>query len=518
MARAAAAIATPMAAVRNFRLEREIIRMSVCARSMKPHTSIAACFLPFDRHRMSDPILLVIDGEQPLLDLVAHHGARAGFMVMTAPDTSSGLALLSGRRVDLVLVDAHLPGAGGLDILRRIREQAPDVQTVVMTALMSPAAAVDAVTRGATDCVSKPIDARHLVHVLQSVRAEIDRQRQVFSMESALARRLEFRGMTGRSAVMRDLFAQLRRLAPHARTTLITGEADTGKELAARALHDLGPRRKCRFVTVTARHASGALLDPGACGTMFFEEVGDLPPALQARLVRLIDPAGAPERGAPARPDVNVVAATSRDLREDVAAGRFRRDLFDLLRAVEVPMPALRDRRQDIPVLAAAFMRAFAERTSRPVEGITPRAEQLLLTADWAGNVRELRNSIERACIQIESGPITEREMRLALPRESGARFDTRPGTEPWRLAPEVWRPGADAAAPLQTLSRLERDHVLRALERARGNKKAAAEMLGVSRRAFYRRLERLSLGDVIARRPERPCAEPMRTPVSALV
>jgi DNA-binding NtrC family response regulator len=434
---------------------------------------------------MTNPTLLVIDDEPAARDLVARQGSRAGFQVLTAAGGREGIARLGEQRVDLVIVDLRMPDVGGLDVLRHIREQAPGCHAVLMTGFGTPESAVEAVKLGAMDYLHKPLDMRRLESLLDSVKDDFERRRRVFEIESELARRLEFHGMIGRSAPMQELFTLLRRLAHHARTALVVGETGSGKELAARALHELGPRHKCRFISVDCSTAAGFPADAASGTTLFLDKVDELPAALQAKLVQLVDATS-----------VHVIAATARDLRAEVAAGRFRGDLLYRLGVVEIRVPALRDRRDDIPYLTAAFMRAYAERAGRPIGGITAGAERVLQSAPWEGNVRELRNIVERACILSDGGPITERELRLALPRETGR---GRGDGEPSR---------ADAT-PLATLSRLERDHVLRALERARGNKKAAAEMLGVSRRAFYRRLERLSLGDTIARRPGRGEDEP---------
>ena len=436
---------------------------------------------------MTNPTLLVIDDEASVRDLVGRHGARAGFDVLTAAGGGEGIARLGEQRIDLVIVDLRMPDVGGLDVLRHIRDQAPGCQAVLMTGFGTPESAVEAVKLGAMDYLNKPLDMRRLDALFESVKSDLDRRRSVFEMESELARRLEFHGMVGRSAPMQELFVLLRRLSQHARTALVTGETGVGKALAARALHDLGPRRKCRFVAMDAATAV-ALPAESAGATLFVDKIDALAAPLQSALVQLLETT-----------DVHVIAATTRDLRAEVAAGRFRGDLFYRLAVVDIRVPALRERREDIPYLTAYFVRGYAERAGRPTSGITAGAERVLQSAAWDGNVRELRNIVERACILSDGGPITERELRLALPREAVR-----------RAAADRWRPDADSdgarvdAAPLPTLSRLERDHVLRALERARGNKKAAAEMLGVSRRAFYRRLERLSLGDTIARRPGR--------------
>jgi DNA-binding NtrC family response regulator len=331
--------------------------------------------------------------------------------------------------------------------------------------------------------------------------------------------------MIGRGAAMQDLFGMIRRLAPHVRTALITGETGTGKELVARALHKLGRRAERRFVAVNCSavveslfeselfgHVRGAftgasehkvgLFESADEGTLFLDEIGELPLSLQAKLLRVLELGEVHRVGSleSRRINVHVIAATNRDLRAEVAAGRFRSDLYYRLNIVEIALPPLRDRREDVPYLTAAFVRETSERLGKPLIGVTPGAERLLSSAVWAGNVRELRNVIERACILADADFITERELAAAMP-------------------PPHWRPvaaggahaGGAALAGLETaaavsnpelLATVERDHIQRALMRANGNKKAAAKMLGLSRRALYRRLERLDLAATITRRP----------------
>jgi DNA-binding NtrC family response regulator len=337
-----------------------------------------------------------------------------------------------------------------------------------------------------------------------------------------VARRLEFCGMIGRGPAMQELFGMIRRLAPHVRTALVTGETGTGKELVARALHNLGPRRDRRFVTVNCSavvetlfeselfgHIRGAftgatenkqgLFELADNGTLFLDEIGELPAGVQAKLLRVLELGEVHRVGSlePRKVNVHVVAATNRDLRAEVAAGRFRSDLFYRLNIVEVQLPPLRDRREDIPYLTAAFVRDTSERLQKPLAGLTPGAERVLGMAVWEGNVRELRNVIERACIMADGDFITERELAVSMPMASYL-----PGAAASSAAAAA---AAIESAADDLLVTVEREHIQRALLRSNGNKKAAARMLGLSRRALYRRLERLDLGDTIMRRRDVP-------------
>ena len=464
------------------------------------------------------PLLMVIDDEQGILDVVGRFAQRAGYETMTFASGREAIAQLQTRRADLVLVDLRMPDVGGLDVLRAIRDIDPRCQAVLMTGYASVETAVEAIKLGATDYLSKPLDFVRLEQLLANVRDEIERRRNLLAMESDVARRLEFAGMIGRGPVMQELFGMIRRLAPHVRTALITGETGTGKELVARALHKTGPRKDKRFVTVNCSavvetlfeselfgHMRGAftgatdnkpgLFELADNGTLFLDEIGELPLTLQAKLLRVLELGEVHRVGSldPRKVNVHVIAATNRDLRAEVAAGRFRSDLFYRLNIVEVKLPPLRDRREDIPYLTAAFVRETAERLQKPLVGLTPGAERLLGAAAWDGNVRELHNVIERACILADGDFITEKELAVSMPPVA-------------YTAVRVVTPSAAKAysAPVDDLLvNVEREHIQRALVRAHGNKKAAARMLGLSRRALYRRLERLDLADTIMRRRE---------------
>ncbi|HET7698521.1 MAG TPA: sigma-54 dependent transcriptional regulator [Vicinamibacterales bacterium] len=461
------------------------------------------------------PLVMVIDDEQGILDVVGRFAQRAGFEAITSASGRDAIAQLQLRRADLVMVDLRMPDVGGLDVLRAIREIDPRCQAVLMTGFASVDTAVEAIKLGAMDYLSKPLDFARLEQLLAHVRDDIERRRSLLAAESDMARRLEFAGMIGRGPVMQELFGMIRRLAPHVRTALITGETGTGKELVARALHRTGPRRERRFVTVNCSavvetlfeselfgHMRGAftgatehkpgLFELADNGTLFLDEIGELPLTVQAKLLRVLELGEVHRVGSlePRKVNVHVIAATNRDLRAEVEAGRFRSDLFYRLNIVEVKLPPLRDRREDIPYLTAAFVRETAERLQKPLAGLTPGAERMLGAARWDGNVRELRNVLERACILADGDFVTEKELAMSMPpvAYTGVRVLSHTAVN-------------DGANEQDLLVNVEREHIQRALLRARGNKKAAARMLGLSRRALYRRLERLDLGDTISRR-----------------
>ncbi|HEY3885561.1 MAG TPA: sigma-54 dependent transcriptional regulator, partial [Vicinamibacterales bacterium] len=352
------------------------------------------------------PLVMVVDDEQGILDVVSRFAERAGYQTVTCGSGREAIAQLQTRHADLVLVDLRMPDVGGLDVLRAIREIDPRCQAVLMTGYASLETAVEAIKLGASDYLSKPINFTRLEQLLVSVREDLERRRSLLSIESDVARRLEFCGMIGRGPAMQELFELLRRLAPHVRTALITGETGTGKELAARALHKLGPRKDRRFVTVNCSavvetlfeselfgHVRGAftgatehkpgLFELADGGMLFLDEIGELPQTVQAKLLRVLELGEVHRVGSlePRRVNVHVIAATNRDLRAEVAAGRFRSDLYYRLNIVEVKLPALRDRREDIPYLTAAFVRDTSERLQKPLVALTPGAERMLSAA-----------------------------------------------------------------------------------------------------------------------------------------
>ncbi len=478
------------------------------------------------------PLLLVVDDEPSILDILGRFAAKHGFEVVRCNGGRAALETLRQRHADMALVDVRMPDVNGLEVLRRVREVAPDCAVVLMTGFAAVDTAVEAIKLGAMDYLSKPIDYDRLTALFNSVRDQTERRRRLAVMDSGIARRVEFHGMVGRSPAMEDLFSLIRRLAPHARVALVAGETGTGKELVARALHALGPRHPKRFVTVNcsavvptlfeselfghvrgsftgATESKAGLFEHADGGTLFLDEIGELPMPVQSKLLRVLETGEVQRVGAldPRRVDVHILAATNRDLRTECGAGNFRSDLFYRLNVVELCVPALRERREDVPYLVAAFRQQFAAKFRKPIEGVTPGAERMLTEARWDGNVRELRNTIERACMLAEGPWITERDLTYVMTDQQMTTQTPRPA--PARTAVVVGRipavPGAPPAgrAPgdAESLSAVERDHIVRTLEQMHGNKSLAARALGLSRRRLYRLIERHGLEHLIQRR-----------------
>jgi DNA-binding NtrC family response regulator len=452
---------------------------------------------------MSRPVLIVVDDEPIVCAVMRRLAEPVGFEVVTCSSAAEAVATLSRRPADMAFVDLRMPDTSGMDLLRQIRDTAPACEVVLMSGFATIESAVEAVKLGARDYLTKPLDFNRVTALLEDVQNEVARRRRLLLTESRVLHDLMFHGMLGRSAAMQEVFSLIRRLAPHVRTVLITGETGTGKELVARALHQQGPRRSRRFVTVNCSavveglfenelfgHVRGAftgateqkagLFETAHEGTLFLDEIGELPLALQAKLLRVLENGEVQRVGAveTRRVDACVFAATNRDLKQDVAAGRFRADLLFRLNAVEVALPPLRKRREDIPYLTSAFVADCARRLEKPVLGVTPAAERILLTQAWDGNVRELRNTIECACMLAEGSLLTDRDVTRDAVADGPV--------EEAVAATKGLLPGA--------LDGRERERIVDVLRTVAGNKQAAARILGLSRRAFYRRLERHGL------------------------
>lgn len=449
------------------------------------------------------PLVLVADDDAGIRAAAERFISRQGFRIVTAADGRQALTTLSQVQPDAALVDLQMPHADGLEVLRAMRQLSPDCQVILMTANPTVDSAIDAVKLGARDYITKPFDFERVGLLLNDIRDRLSQRHERFAADRRFAERSEFCGMIGRSAVMQELFDSIRRLAPHLRTGLVTGETGAGKELVARALHQLGPRRDRRFVAYNCSavvetlfeseffgHTRGAFTGAGEAkaglfeaadgGTLFLDEVGELPLAMQAKLLRVVEYGEVQRVGATEarRVDVRMIAATNRNLQEEVHAGRFREDLFYRLDVVQLQLPALRERREDIPYITAAFVKQLSQQLQKPISGLTTGAERLLQDATWPGNVRELRNTVERAFILCDSRMITERDIVSAF---GGRRQDVR------TALPTLAR---SAPPPTRATRRLTREDVHAALHEAGGNRSAAARRLGLSRRALYRRLE----------------------------
>ena len=442
------------------------------------------------------PLLLLVDDDAQIRQLLAEIGHREGFEVQEAADGSVALEMLNRRHMDLVLLDLHMPRVNGLEVLRRVRASGMSSQIALMSGGASVEDAVEAIKLGATEYFSKPLDLPRVRALMGAMHRQFLDRNTVLDADATLAERLEVCGMIGRSPAMRELFSVIHRLSPHARTVLITGETGTGKELVAHALHELGPRKNRKLLTVNCSavvetlfeselfgHVRGAftgatadkagVFEAASGGTVFLDEVGELPPGAQAKLLRTLDNGEVQRVGSvePRQVDVRVLAATNRRLDDEIIGGRFRSDLYYRLNVVEITVPPLRDRSEDIPYLTAAFVKRFAKAFGKAITGLTEGAEERLGQWPWPGNVRELRNVIERACLLCEGHLLTEGDLARSLSE---------------RRVVAVAAVEEEPAGPPPTL-----EQVRSALDSTGGNKSLAARRLGISRRALYRLIDK---------------------------
>ncbi|MGA3041608.1 MAG: sigma-54 dependent transcriptional regulator [Bryobacteraceae bacterium] len=441
--------------------------------------------------------LLAIDDDPQSLELVSEALSDDGLEILTAGDPERGLELVRLRRPEIVLSDIVMPKMNGMELLSRILEVDPAIDVVLMTAHYSTDAAVEAIKKGACDYLTKPISIPVLRERIDKLATDARRRRRASQLDGELMDTCQFEGMIGRSPLMWEMFAQIRRVAPHYRACAVTGPTGTGKELVAQALHKLsqasGPMVVCNCSAVVETlfeselfgHVKGAftgadsnkmgLFEYAHGGTLFLDEIGDMPLSTQAKLLRVLQNREVQRVGSlSARPvDVRVVAATNHDLRAQIAEKRFREDLYYRLSMVEIATPALADRKEDLPLLERFFIRKFAAQYKKPVESMTPRAQILLARHAWPGNVRELENVIGHACMLAAGEAIDIADlpqyMRQGVPGGSSSATPA-PAAQP-----------ASADGEL-SFDEQERRVIEQALDRAGGNQVHAARLLGITR------------------------------------
>jgi two-component system response regulator PilR (NtrC family) len=473
----------------------------------------------------SRPRILVVDDEPSMREMLRIVLRRDGYDVVVAASGQEAIQHLQGAPFDLLLSDIRMPDTSGVDVLRAAKQVDSDLVAFMMTAFASTESAVEAMRLGASDYFTKPFNMDEL---RLKVRRHLETRRlreENLLLKRALNSRYEFSNILGRSDAMQQVFATIRTVAGTTSTVLVTGESGTGKELVARAVHFNSLRRDQPFVAVNCGavpetlleselfgHVRGAftgahankkgLLEAADGGTIFLDEIGEMPPSMQVKLLRVLQDrrfrrvGGTDEMEA----DVRVIAATNHDLMKMVAEGRFREDLYYRLNVLSITLPSLRDRREDIPLLAEHFLQHFASQMGKRVRTISADAMRLLQEHAWRGNVRELQNAMERAvaleqteAILPENLPETIRPQptnagRITVSRASLA------GSDP--LVPARGSdPVADLAAGLPDLGEgfdLEargeefyRHYIALALERAGGVQVKAAELLGMSFRSF---------------------------------
>jgi DNA-binding NtrC family response regulator len=451
--------------------------------------------------------LLIIDDNPGSLEFLSSALAREGLRVLTASDPEEGLDLVYTHRPQVVLTDLVMPNMTGLDVLERVVDFDPTIDVVLMTAHYTTETAVEAIRKGAADYLNKPISLAVLRdRVGRLIDGAFARQR-FLQAEADLEQSAQFEGMLGRSPQMWEMFSRIRRVAPHYRAALIAGETGTGKELVAQALHKLSPA-KGRFVVLNCSavvetlfeselfgHVKGAftgadrdktgLFEHASGGTMFLDEIGDMPLATQAKLLRVLQNQEVLKVGSltPQRVEVRVIGATNKDLRTAIAEKQFREDLYYRLSMVEIRTPRLVERMEDLPLLARHFVAKFARQYGKHVRGLTQRAQMVLARHSWPGNVRELENVIGHACM-----------MTMGELIDAGDLPELRPST-PQAVQDQPIPSGAamDHDAN-RSFDQMEKQLVTEALARAEGNQSKAARQLKIGRDALRYKMKKYGL------------------------
>jgi len=438
--------------------------------------------------------LLAIDDNQENLEFLGTVLAQEGLEIFTADSAESGLQMFRSLRPQVVLLDLVMPGVEGMGLLERILTIDPGTDVILMTAHYSTESAVEAIQKGACDYLTKPFDLERLRGRVASLLADAKTRQETMRLDHELLNAYCFEGIVGRSPLMLEVFSMIRRVAPHFRTVLITGATGTGKELVARALHRLSPMSEGRFAVCNCSAIVETLLESelfgyvrgaftGATqdkigvfeyadgGTVFLDEIGDLPLSAQAKLLRVLQNYEVQRVGSPVprKVKMRVIAATNHDLRALVGKRTFREDLFYRLAMIEVKLPRLLDRREDLPLLQRHFVNRFADEYKKQVTGLTRRAQARIASYPWPGNVRELENVIGSACMMAE-GPV----------------IDIKDLPEPLRSRPSESASHEDS---LVSFEELQKRHLTRVLEHVGGNKARAAEILGISRTTIYQLL-----------------------------
>jgi two-component system response regulator AtoC len=453
--------------------------------------------------------VLIVDDEQNLRHMLQTLLKREGYEPVGVSSVEGALMELEDRPYDIVITDLRMPGQSGMDLVDEIRQRNMDTTVVVMTAYGSRDIAIEAMKRGAYDYISKPFEADELVLLLRKA----EERERLFRENQSLHKQIRAGGqepetglgeLVAHSRQMLDMFRTVRKIAEFKTTVLIDGESGTGKELIARAIHRLSPRSGGPFIAVNCGaipdtlleselfgHRKGAftdanrdrkgLFEEASNGTLFLDEIGELPIGLQVKLLRVLQEGEVRRLGdsQDIKVDVRVVAATARDLSAEVGRGAFREDLFYRLNVFALHLPALRERREDIPLLIDHFLAHMNARMGLAVTGISPEAMRVLIEYDWPGNVRELENSIERAIVLCEGSQIEVDTLPERLRRTSAA-----------KTATPLGEPEDDDLSIKRASRRSEEALIRRALQKTRGNRTRAAELLEISHRALLYKIK----------------------------
>jgi two-component system response regulator HydG len=453
--------------------------------------------------------VLVIDDEEFHAETLAESLERVGYQCTIATSGSAGARKIEQDDFDVILTDLKMEDMDGLALLRKAKQELPDAEVMLITGHGDVKTAVEAIKQGAANYLTKPVDLAELRAMVDKAAERLRLSRANRELKRQLDEKFGFEGVVGNSPRMHEIIAKLKTIAPTSATVLIQGETGTGKELVARAIHYNSPRKDKPFVAMNCTALNENLLEdelfghePGAYtgadklrkgrfehangGTLFLDEVGDMPPTLQAKLLRVLENQEVYRIGSnnPIKVNVRLLSATNRDLEAAVAAGTFRQDLYFRLKVVTVKLPPLRERREDIPLLAAHFIKDFNKLHGKNVTGIAEPVRKAMAVYDWPGNVRELRNLMESMVVQDLDGIL--------------GMDDLQEGDTLRRFHPAEPGPAGPANLVGRPLNEVERHYIEKALELTEGNREEAARMLGIGERTLYRVIQDWKLQDQI--------------------
>ncbi|MEF3696568.1 sigma-54-dependent transcriptional regulator [Desulfolutivibrio sp.] len=451
------------------------------------------------------PSILVVDDDPGHLSMLTTVLSGWDYRVEGAASGQKALAAIREKPRDLVLTDVRMAGMDGIEVLRAVKEYNPAMPVLIMTAYSSVETAVEALKNGAYDYLIKPLDMDVLRLTMDRALDHLRLRTENRALKERLAEGFQSDEIIGQSPAMKELLDMAALAAPTEATVLVTGESGTGKELVARAIHLNSPRKNGPLITVNCAALAETLLESelfghekGAFtgadrrregrfmaadkGTIFLDEIGEVSPATQAKLLRVIQEREIERVGGdrPIGVDVRILAATNRDLKAEVEAGRFREDLYYRLNVLVLAVPPLRERREDIPLLAAHFLGRFSKKNRKSVKGFSPGAMEAFIHHPWPGNVRELENAVERGVILAVGDYLTERELP---PGVAAAVPEAPPGSG------RIGHDPADLAG--QPLEDIEQRAILATLKETGGNKSEAARVLGITRATLHKKLKK---------------------------
>jgi len=459
---------------------------------------------------MSKARILVVDDELSMRDFLQILFTKEGYAVETAESGNEAVKKLSGSAFDLVITDLKMPGMSGIEVLRTAKAKNPDTAVIMITAYASPESVTEALDLGATDYVNKPFRVEDLQHVVKAALEKKELVRENIQLKAELGSRYGFANIFGAHKSMRIIYELIKRVSMTKSNILILGETGTGKELVAKAIHFNSPRSSFPFIVVNCGaipetlweselfgHKKGSftgaiaetkgLFQTANKGTLFLDEVGEIPLRIQVKLLRAIQerkvlPVGSTQSETV---DVRIIAATNRNLEEDVRKGRFREDLYYRLNVIAISIPPLRERASDIPMLANYFLEKYTTEISKDIRNISEEAMEILKVHRYPGNVRELENTIERA--------VTLEQTNVILPESLPRTLFLSPGISEDVMIGDI-RLGPDGIDMESIMGAIEKKLLMQALDRAGGVKKRAAELLKITFRSFRYRLQKYGL------------------------